>query len=83
MAIQGAKSYLKTYSASGMFGKNITLTALFTDKNNVGISKKVIYFYINDIRIGQATTNSQGLAKLTYRLDQVGNLLVTSKYNGN
>lgn len=83
MAIQGAKSYLKVYPASGMFGKNITLTALFTDKNNVGISKKVIYFEINGIRIGQATTNSQGLAKLIYRLDQVGNLLVTSKYGGN
>jgi parallel beta-helix repeat protein len=56
---------------TGYNGETVNLTSTLTDThNNIPINGKTIQYTINGTTIGTATTNTQGIATLTYTITQ-------------
>ena len=64
----------------GTYGKNTVLKATLKDANGKAIIDKYIKFYVNNKYVGQAKTNSQGIAALKYKVKNTGSLVVKSSF---
>ncbi|MBF4468046.1 MAG: hypothetical protein ISP01_01440 [Methanobrevibacter arboriphilus] len=64
----------------GTYGKNTVLKATLKDANGKVIIGKYIKFYVNNKYVGQAKTNSQGIATLKYKVKNTGSLVVKSSF---
>ena len=62
---------------TGKKGSKTNLTATLTDENNSPLEGKIVEFYVNGTKIGEATTDASGIAKLSYDFTDVG----TVQYN--
>ncbi len=71
-------------SKIGYAGENIDLTAFLRDYNGLGVIGKPINFYINDVAVGSAMTDSNGMATLSISLmDQFNTNLSQSENDEN
>ncbi len=70
------KTTITTNSQKGTYGKTTTLKATLKDTNDKVIAGKYVKFYVNNKYIGQAKTNSQGIATLNYKVTNTGTLTV-------
>ncbi|MCC7561768.1 MAG: Ig-like domain-containing protein [Methanobrevibacter arboriphilus] len=64
----------------GTYGKNTVLKATLKDATGKAIIGKYIKFYVNNKYVGQAKTNSQGIAALKYKVKNTGSLVVKSSF---
>lgn len=68
---------LTVNDVKGHHGDKVNLTAVLTDENGNTLSGKTVAFYISNIKIGTATTDSIGTAKLSYIITQsLGNYVI-------
>jgi uncharacterized repeat protein (TIGR01451 family) len=61
------------------YGKNLQLNAKLSSNGKV-LSGKYIKFYVNGKYVGQAKTNSQGLATLNYKVKIYGKLKISATF---
>jgi len=62
--------------------KTINLTAKLADKNGNPLIGKTINFFINGKYIGNATTNNEGIAVLSYTPINTGDYTITASFDG-
>jgi len=64
---------LTVNNASGVNQSQVNLTAILTDptNNNQGIPGETVIFTINNVSVGEATTDSTGTATLPYTINQL------------
>ncbi|BBL62254.1 beta strand repeat-containing protein [Methanobrevibacter arboriphilus] len=60
----------------GTYGKNTVLKATLKDANGKAVVGRYVKFYVNNKYVGQAKTNSQGLAALNYKVKNTGSLTI-------
>jgi predicted outer membrane repeat protein len=61
----------------GHHGDKVNLKAVLTDENGNPLSGKIVAFYISNVLIGKATTDSTGTATLSYTITQaLGNYVI-------
>lgn len=60
----------------GTYGKNTLLKATLKDATGKAVVGRYVKFYVNNKYVGQAKTNSQGLASLNYKVAITGYLAV-------
>ncbi len=58
------------------------LTATLTDINGTPIKDKTVNFTINGTSVGTGTTDSNGIATLTYKLTKAGDFVLTASFAG-
>ncbi|WP_225370423.1 Ig-like domain-containing protein [Methanobrevibacter arboriphilus] len=63
-------------------GKDVILSAKLLDHNGNPLADKTIKFYINGNYIGEAITDENGIARLKYTANTVGNLTVNVEFVG-
>ncbi len=70
---------LTVNNASGVNQSQINLTAILTDptNSNQGIMGETIIFTINNVSVGEATTDSTGTATLPYNINQLSGYYYT------
>ncbi len=74
---------LTTSNITGNKCKTITLNAALTDYYGTPLNNKIIEFYINNIKVGQNSTNSKGIATFNYNITQIGGIYnITVKFLG-
>jgi len=76
-------SNITTGNVTVMNGKSVNLTATLTDANGNPLSGQSLNFSVNGVVVGNAMTNSNGVATLNYTPTSKGNYTVTVSYNGN
>ncbi len=64
----------------GTYGKNTLLKATLKDATGKAVVGRYVKFYVNNKYVGQAKTNSQGLASLNYKVAITGYLAVKAVY---
>ncbi len=64
----------------GTYNKIITISATLKSGNNP-ISNKLVNFYVNNKYVGQARTNSQGIAIFNYKVTSTGTLSLKGMFN--
>ncbi|MDR1721862.1 MAG: Ig-like domain-containing protein, partial [Methanobrevibacter sp.] len=73
---------VKTKVTKATQGKSVTLKATLLDNHNKPLANKLVKFYLNGKYIGQAKTNSKGVASLKYTPKKAGNYKYTVKFEG-
>ena len=63
-------------------GKDVILSAKLLDHNGNPLADKTLKFYINGNYIGEAITDENGIARLKYTANTVGNLTVNVEFVG-
>lgn len=69
-------------NASGIVGHDISLKAYLKDVDGKPISNKMVSFMINGTVVGNATTDSSGLANLSYILTNAGSYSLSAGFAG-
>jgi predicted outer membrane repeat protein len=73
LTVNATPTNLTVDNVTGNKGTDVTLKATLTDTaHNVAISGKSVTFKVNGTTVGNATTDSSGLATLLYHIDLVG-----------
>jgi predicted outer membrane repeat protein len=73
LTVNATPTSLTVDNVTGNRGADVTLKATLTDTaHNVAISGKSVTFKVNSTTVGNATTDSSGLATLLYHIDLVG-----------
>jgi hypothetical protein len=73
LIVNATPTNLTIDNVTGNKGTNVTLKAVLTDTaHNLAISGKNVTFKVNSIVVGNATTDTNGVATLTYYIDIVG-----------
>jgi hypothetical protein len=60
---------LQVQSAAGEYSDIITLQAALKDKNGGAIEGEQVVFQVNDVLVGTGQTDSQGVARIEYKVD--------------
>lgn len=63
-------------------GDDLDLCATVTDFDNKPIAGKMVTFYMDSTTIATATTDSQGLARISHIINSTGSIEVTAFYSG-
>jgi hypothetical protein len=75
---------LAVSNVKGVHKHTVNLTAKLSDNNGKPVSGKTVSFTLNGIKIGNAVTNSNGVATLKYTLKQTrGAYKIKAIYTGN
>lgn len=80
--IPKSKTYTKLSKFAAKYGKITTFKATLKNTANKAMVKKYIKFYANDKYLGQAKTNSNGLAILSKKISFKGLVSFIAKYLG-
>lgn len=71
-------------SLSGNNGKTVTLKATLKDYYGTPLNNKIIEFYVNNVKVGENSTDTNGVATLNYNITQIGGTYdITAKFLGN
>nr|WP_302579022.1 hypothetical protein [Methanobrevibacter arboriphilus] len=73
-----SKLYLSNFK--GNYGKTTVLKATLKDNSGKAIVGRYVKFYVNNKYVGQAKTNSQGIASLNYKVASTGSLAVKTTF---
>lgn len=76
--INKIKTSTSMSNSKGTYGKNTVLKAILKDANGKVVVGRYVKFYVNNKYVGQAKTNSQGLAALNYKVKNTGSLTIKS-----
>ncbi|HEX3013642.1 MAG TPA: Ig-like domain repeat protein, partial [Methanobacterium sp.] len=64
-------------------GKTVTLKATLKDYYGTPINNKTVEFYVNNVKVGENTTDTNGLAAFNYNIDLIGGAYnITAKFTG-
>ncbi|MCC7561769.1 MAG: hypothetical protein KO253_02960 [Methanobrevibacter arboriphilus] len=74
--INKIKTSTSMSNSKGTYGKNTVLKATLKDANGKAVVGRYVKFYVNNKYVGQAKTNSQGLAALNYKVKNTGSLTI-------
>ena len=74
--INKIKTSTSMSNSKGTYGKNTALKATLKDANGKAIVSRYVKFYVNNKYVGQAKTNSQGIATLKYKIKSTGLLTI-------
>ena len=70
-------------SACGNKGKTVNLNATLKDYQNNPLNGKTVEFYIDNVKVGENTTNTNGLATFNYNIDLIGGTYnITAQFTG-
>ena len=72
-----------TNNLKGTFNKSLKLTSGLKDAKGNPVKGEILYFYVNNKLVGNATTNEDGIAILNYKVLKTGNATVKVVYKGN
>ncbi|MBF4469426.1 MAG: Ig-like domain repeat protein [Methanobrevibacter arboriphilus] len=67
-------------NTKGTYAKTTVLKATLKDINGKAIVGRYVKFYVNNKYVGQAKTNSQGLASLNYKVASTGSFTVKTTF---
>ncbi|MGB9936307.1 MAG: Ig-like domain repeat protein [Methanobacterium sp.] len=84
LTVNAIPTSLTVESITGDKGKTVNLKATLVDTahSNAPISGKIIIFKVNDVTVGNATTDASGVATLPYIINFVGgNYNITAIFN--
>ncbi|RBQ22631.1 hypothetical protein ALNOE001_16880 [Candidatus Methanobinarius endosymbioticus] len=76
------RTHLKISVEQGFLGDIIKLTAKLTDHNNQPIANKRVVFTKNNLLLGTAITNRNGIATLNYRITKTGKNIFKAQFDG-
>lgn len=66
---------------SGNNGKTVTLNATLTDHYGTPLNNKTVEFYVNNVKIGENSTDTNGVATFNYNISQMGGIYnITAKF---
>ena len=74
--INKIKTSTSMSNSKGTYGKNTVLKATLKDASGKAVVGRYVKFYVNNKYVGQAKTNSQGLAALNYKVKNTGSLTI-------
>jgi hypothetical protein len=60
------ETYLDDVSGSGVYAGNATLTATLLDDDDNALSGKTVKFYVDEVYVGSADTDANGVAEYTW-----------------
>ena len=70
-------------TTTGLKGSTTNLSATLTYSNNKTLVGQQVKFYVNGVYVGTATTNTNGVATLSYKLSlNAGNYNILSQFTG-
>ena len=67
---------------SGYINSNVNLTAHLTDSEGNPLAGEIITFYVNGSIVGKGTTNSTGIASMSYKIQNIGTYLISAQFFG-
>jgi uncharacterized repeat protein (TIGR01451 family) len=83
LAVNSIPTSLTKDNASGNKGETVILNVTLKDYLNNPLSNKTIEFWIDNIKIGEKTTNASGIATFNYIITQTpGNHTLKAVFNG-
>jgi hypothetical protein len=69
-------------SVAGIYGQSVPLTATLKDSQGNAVVGKTIDFYVNNIKVGTAVTNGNGVATFNYIVSYTGILSLNAIFDG-
>jgi len=72
---------LTVNSLSGNKGKTVTLNAVLKDYYGTPLNSKTVEFYVNNVKVGENSTDVNGLAVFNYNITQISGIYnITAKF---
>lgn len=65
---------IKINSVTGNKSKTVILNAALKDDQNNPLSSKTVEFYVNNVKVGENTTDINGITTLNYHITQIGGI---------
>ncbi len=83
LTVQKTPTIITVENITGLNSQTVDLKAKLTDSYGHLLTGKTVNFKMNGTNIGTATTGSDGIATLNYKLNGTKNFVITAEFAGN